>query len=103
LDEEAAARRALSVLAAAELTAWAVPEKHGGASTGDLSPADVVSVRALCCLRDELAYHHGMLDLMLVMQGLGSFAIALGGKPELWADVLPEGFEAILDSELALD
>ncbi|MAB79266.1 MAG: acyl-CoA dehydrogenase [Planctomycetes bacterium] len=89
LDEEAAARQALAFLASAGLTAWAVPARHGGSSTGSLSSDDVVSVRALCCLRDELAYHHGMLDLMLVMQGLGSCAVTLGGSPELCADVLP--------------
>jgi acyl-CoA dehydrogenase len=39
-----------------------------------------VSVRALCALRAALAYHSGMLDVMLVMQGLGSYAIARAGS-----------------------
>ena len=89
LDEETTARKALEALAGAELLGWAVPEAHGGAPTGELSPNELVSVRALSTLRDELAYHHGMLDLMLVMQGLGSCAVVLGGSDELRADVLP--------------
>ncbi len=89
MDEETSARHALSALASAELVGFAVPERFGGAPTGELCPDDVVSVRALSCLRDELAYHHGMLDLMLVMQGLGSCAVVLGGSDELRADVLP--------------
>jgi acyl-CoA dehydrogenase len=35
----------------------------------------------LCALRAELAYHSGMLDVMLVMQGLGSYALACAGPP----------------------
>ena len=48
-----------------------------------------MSVRALCALRSELAYHSGMLDVMLVMQGLGSFPVALGGAARLRREVLP--------------
>ncbi len=85
---EAEARGALAALAAEELTAWTVPARDGGAGAGDLCGADEVSVRALCALRSELAYHHGMLDVMLVMQGLGSYAVARGGGDELRAQVL---------------
>jgi len=66
-----------------------VPERDGGAATGELSEAAAVSVRALSALRDELAYHSGMLDVMLVMQGLGSYPVALGGSEELRGEVLP--------------
>jgi acyl-CoA dehydrogenase len=90
LDESAAARAALALLAEAGLAAFTVPERDGGAPSGGLAPADTVSVRALCALRDELAYHSGMLDVMLVMQGLGSFPIALGGSAELRRKVLPD-------------
>ena len=89
LEEEAAARAALKALAGAGLLAWTVPERDGGAATGELSKKDAVSVRALSALRDELAYHSGMLDVMLVMQGLGSYPVALGGSEELRAEVLP--------------
>ena len=88
VEEEA--RGALAALAGAGLTAWAVPARDGGADAGELAPADAVSVRALSALRDELAYHHGMLDVMLVMQGLGSYAVALGGSETLRAEVLPD-------------
>ncbi len=80
LGEDAAARRALQAVAGAELTAWCVPARFGGADPQGLVADDTVSVRALCALRQELAYHSGMLDVMLVMQGLGSFALALGDR-----------------------
>ena len=79
LGEDRAARRALAALAEAELLGWCVPARFGGADAQGLAPDRVVSVRALCTLRGALAYHSGMLDVMLVMQGLGSFALTLGG------------------------
>ena len=90
LDELAAARHALAVLSAEQLLRWTVPFSRGGAETDGLAAVDEVSVRALCELRGVLAYHHGMLDVMFVMQGLGSYPIALGGTPELQAAVLPD-------------
>jgi len=89
LPEVESARAAVAALAAAGLTAWCVPARDGGAETGGLAPDDAVSVRALCALRDELAWHSAMLDVMLVMQGLGSYAVARRGSPELRQDVLP--------------
>ena len=89
-DEEAAALAAVAALAQEGLLAWAVPARDGGAPTEGLCDPDTVSVRALAALRDELAYHSGMLDVMLVMQGLGSFAVALGGPERLRREVLPE-------------
>ena len=47
------------------------------------------SAPRLCALRSSLAWHSGMLDVMFVMQGLGSFAIALGGSDELRGATLP--------------
>lgn len=89
LEEDEAALLALKELGAAGLTAFCVPERDGGAATGALVPPDQVSVRLLSALRDELAYHSGMLDVMLVMQGLGSYALALAGHESLRRDVLP--------------
>lgn len=89
LDEESAASGALAALAGAGLCAWAVPERDGGAPTQGLAAEYLVSVRALCALREELAFHSGMLDVMLVMQGLGSFPVALGGSARLRQEVLP--------------
>jgi acyl-CoA dehydrogenase len=89
LDETVAARRALEALGAARLTAWTVPERDGGAKSGGLAPEEEVSVRALCAVREELAWHHGMLDVVFVLQGLGSYPVALAGKDALRRKVLP--------------
>ncbi len=89
LDETAAATAALSGLRQAGLVAWTVPQRFGGANAQGLCADDSVSVRALCALREELAWHSGMLDVMFVMQGLGSFPIALGGSDALRKEVLP--------------
>ena len=89
LEEDEAALLALKELGAAGLAAWCVPERDGGAATGGLVARETVSVRVLAALRDELAYHSGMLDVMLVMQGLGSFALSLGGREALRREVLP--------------
>lgn len=89
LGEDDAARKALALLADAGLLAWTVPQRDGGADAAGLCASDTVSVRALCTLRDELAWHAGMLDVMFVMQGLGSFPLARGGSAELRREFLP--------------
>ncbi len=89
LGEDAAARLALAALAEAGLTRWAIPTRDGGENAHGLCPADEVSTRALCALRDELAWHSAMLDVMLVMQGLSGYPVARGGSTELRAEVLP--------------
>lgn len=90
LDEDRAARRALDLLAEADLLGWTIPERHGGAKKGKVATEDEVSVRALCALRDELAWHSGMLDVMFVMQGLGSYPLVLGASDELCGGILPD-------------
>jgi acyl-CoA dehydrogenase len=89
LGEREAALEALRIVRKAGLAAFTVPERDGGAHAGGLCAPETISTRVLCALRDELAWHHGLLDLMLVEQGLGSFPIALGGTPELRAEILP--------------
>ena len=89
LPETEAARTALAVLVEEGLVDWTVPHRYGGRAAGELAPAEDVSVRALCALRRELARHSGMLDVMLVMQGLGSYPLARAGRPELARSVLP--------------
>src|SRR3954471_8521959 len=88
-DESTAARAALALLRDAGLTAWTVPNAFGGADTRGLCARESVSARVLCALRDELAWHSGMLDVIFVMQGLGSFPVALGGAAALKAEILP--------------
>ena len=88
LDETAAAHSALASLANTGLLGWTVPARDGGAKN-ELVDKEEVSVRALCAVRDELAWHSGMLDVVFVLQGLGSYPVALGGSAELRANVLP--------------
>lgn len=82
LDETAAARRALAVLAEAGLCAWMVPAVHGGADARGLAASDAISVRAACVVRHALAYRSAMLDVMFVMQGLGSQALCANPSAE---------------------
>jgi acyl-CoA dehydrogenase len=89
LSEREAALEALHIVRKAGLTAFMVPARDGGADAGDLCTPETISTRALCALRDELAFHHGLLDLLLVEQGLGSFPVAQGGTSELRAELLP--------------
>lgn len=102
LDETAAARRALEIVAQAGLTRLTVPEQWGGAHLDGLASRRDVSCRALCAARHELARHSAMLDVMLVMQGLGSYAITLGGSDELRSDVLPKVARGELVAAFAL-
>lgn len=89
LGEDEAARRAVALCAEAGLLRWFVPAAWGGADTDGLVAPTEVSTRAACAVRDELAWHAGMLDVMLVMQGLGSYAVALAGPDEMRERVLP--------------
>jgi len=81
-DETAAARAALGALAEEGLLRFAVPRRQGGAAPPEWCSETTVSTRALCTVRSELARHSGMLDVMFVMQGLGSFPLALAGSAE---------------------
>ncbi len=102
LDETAGARRALEVLAAAGLTKVCVPEQWGGAHLDGLASRKDVSCRALCAVRSELARHSAMLDVMLVMQGLGSYAITIGGSEALRGELLPRVARGELVAAFAL-
>ncbi len=61
---------------------YAVPAAHGGA----LAELDS---RALCLLRETLAYHDGLADFAFAMQGLGSGPITLAGDAALREAYLP--------------
>ena len=50
-----------------------VPCAYGGAS-------ETVDVRALCVLREELAYRNAAADSVFAVQGLGSHPVLLGGN-----------------------
>lgn len=90
LEETASARRAIEFLSQGKWLEWTVPALHGGRDTGGLAEAAQVSVRALSAVRSGMAYASGMLDVMLVMQGLGSYPIACGGREQLQRELLPK-------------
>ncbi len=59
----------------------------GGREFGGAS--DNIDARSLCVLRETLAYHSGLAEFALAMQGLGSGAITLFGTPEQKEKYLP--------------
>src|SRR5271170_7203749 len=69
-------------LGAAGLTRYCVRQEFGGA----LPDFDA---RAICLIRETLAYYDGLADFIFAMQGLGSGAISLAGAPALQAQYLP--------------
>jgi acyl-CoA dehydrogenase len=69
-------------LGAAGLTRYCVRQEFGGA----LPDFDA---RAICLIRETLAYYDGLADFVFAMQGLGSGAISLAGAPSLQSRYLP--------------
>ena len=82
-DERAATLEYLRRLADADLTRLVVPGPFGGAY-------DQVSATAICLARQWLARHSGALDTAFVMQGLGSYPVALAGQAALKRSLLPQ-------------
>jgi alkylation response protein AidB-like acyl-CoA dehydrogenase len=62
---------------------YAVPRAQGGA-------LDALDSRALCVVRETLAYHDGLADFAFAMQGLGSGAITLAGSDAQKRRYLPD-------------
>ena len=79
---DARCRQIVASLGAAGLTRYCVRREFGGA----LPDFDA---RAICLIRETLAYHDGLADFAFAMQGLGSGAISLAGAPGLQARYLP--------------
>ena len=63
--------------------------RHAVAGTAHGAAADAIDTRQLCLLRETLAFHNGLADFALAMQGLGTGAISLFGTPEQKARYLP--------------
>jgi len=63
--------------------------KHAIAGQAHGAMGEVIDTRAICLLREELAWHHGLADFAFAMQGLGSGAISLKGTAEQQAAYLP--------------
>ncbi len=74
-DVDAACRGLVVRLGAAGWLRYCVPAAHGGAL-----PA--LDSRALCLVRETLAWHDSLADFAFAMQGLGSGAITLAGTSE---------------------
>ncbi|MDC0717780.1 acyl-CoA dehydrogenase family protein [Nannocystis bainbridge] len=88
--EDAAARVYLKRLATAGLLEWVVPAAWGGAELGEgEARASALSSTAICLIRQWLARESGALDTAFVMQGLGSFPLALAADESLRRYVLP--------------
>jgi acyl-CoA dehydrogenase len=75
-------RELVARMGAAGLTRYCVRREFGGA----LADFDA---RAICLIRETLAYYDGLADFAFAMQGLGSGAISLAGAPALQAQYLP--------------
>ncbi len=60
-----------------------VAKGYGGAR-------DVIDVRSLCLLRENLARRSGLADFAFAMQGLGSGAISLAGSEAIKQKYLPQ-------------
>lgn len=75
-DLDAACRELVRALGEAGWLRYAV----GGREYGGLQEA--IDTRAVCVIRETLAYHSGLADFSFAMQGLGSGAITLYGSPE---------------------
>jgi len=79
---DARCRELVGRLGAAGFTRYCVPRELGGA-------LDELDARAICLIRDTLAYYDGLADFAFAMQGLGSGALSLAGSAELKARYLP--------------
>jgi alkylation response protein AidB-like acyl-CoA dehydrogenase len=82
---DAICRRHVASLGAAGLLRHCVPAAFGGTT-------ERIDSRALCVLRESLAWHDGLADFSFAMQGLGAgpLALATGGAPAAAAHWLPE-------------
>lgn len=86
----------VAALAQSGLLAHCVPPIS---PTGDVG---ALSVRRLCLLRAALAYRSPLYDLMFVMQGLGSHAVAQAGSPAQRLAYLPQVVAGTALAALAL-
>ncbi|MCJ8052916.1 acyl-CoA dehydrogenase family protein [Shinella curvata] len=80
---DAACRQLVAALGAAGILRHCVPKAFSGVS-------EEIDSRALCLVRETLAYVDGLADFAFAMQGLGTGAISLAGSPALKEQVLPK-------------
>ncbi|MFC4312427.1 acyl-CoA dehydrogenase family protein [Steroidobacter flavus] len=94
-DADAACKALVRRLGDAGFLSHCVPRAFGGAS-------EEIDSRALCVLRETLAYHDGLADFAFAMQGLGTGAISLSGSEQMKHRVLPKIAQGALISAFAL-
>jgi acyl-CoA dehydrogenase len=82
-DVDEACRTLVRRLGDAGILRACVPSPYGGM-------CDPIDSRLVCLAREKLAYHDGLADFALAMQGLGTGAIGLTGSEELKRQVLPK-------------
>jgi alkylation response protein AidB-like acyl-CoA dehydrogenase len=79
---DAECRELVALLGRDGWTAYSVRAADGGA-------LEHFDARAICLLREALAWWNGLADFAFAMQGLGSGALSLDGSPALKARYLP--------------
>ena len=81
-EVDAQCRKLVSDLGSAGVTRYCVRAEHGGA----LQDFDS---RAICLIRETLAYHDGLADFAFAMQGLGSGSLSIAADSKLQQQYLP--------------
>ncbi|MCL2831479.1 MAG: acyl-CoA dehydrogenase family protein [Betaproteobacteria bacterium] len=94
-DADAACKALVAKLGAAGFLRNCVPAAYGGAS-------DAIDSRALCLIRETLAYADGLADFAFAMQGLGTGAISLAGSEAVKTSILPKIARGEMISAFAL-
>jgi acyl-CoA dehydrogenase len=94
-DVDATCRRLVRLLGEHGWLQYCVPAAYDGA-------LEAVDSRALCILRETLAYHDGLADFSFAMQGLGSGAITLFGTEDQKRHYLPQVANGTLIAAFAL-
>jgi alkylation response protein AidB-like acyl-CoA dehydrogenase len=82
VDVDAECRSLVALLGAGGWTAYGVRAADGGA-------LEQFDARAICLIRESLAWWNGLADFAFAMQGLGSGSLSLGGSAALRARYLP--------------
>lgn len=76
--------------------------RHAVAGTAYGGATEAIDTRAICLLRETLAWYHGLADFAFAMQGLGSGAISLAGTDAQRARWLPRVAEGSALAAFAL-
>jgi acyl-CoA dehydrogenase len=95
-DVDACCRKIVQQLGAA---GWL---KHAVAGRAFGGTDDKIDTRAICIIREALAYRSGIADFVFAMQGLGSGAISLFGTEEQRQKYLPRVAQGSLIAAFAL-